>query len=713
VEHQQLVVVVVAAVKKYIKIMNKFIKSTGPDPFLVDPNDFNPGFFGHLNALVAAITELQNNGGGGGGGGNIAVYQGAAVNPLVSVLASLRFTGNVTASISSGGGGAITVNVPNFSVSNIPDNAIPASKLFQIDSQRLLGRYSTGLGDIQSITIGDGLLLNSSGVLSNNATGTTVVGTAGQISVDTVSNTSTIALEALSPNPAKSAVYANVTVDAYGRVTEVADGSIDTIALTTGTISTLAVNGNDIANKTYVDTYVQGLLPKESVRLATTGNLASLSGTLPVDGIRPTTGIRILVKDQTDSTQNGIYEVGPTPSFTWTRTTDADTVAKLISAYVFVQRGTANADSGWVCTVDTGTIPTAPIPWKQFTSVVNYSAGTGISLLNNTISLTDLVSSNTVGSATIIPQITVNPQGRITNITPATPSIDLGTMVTGTLPVSHGSTGLTSYTLGDILYANSTSSLATLSVTGNDGKVLTVESGSPIWKTPTSGFTNPMNTKGQMIYASAGTGGAAGTGTPAILPISPTDGFVLTYNTSTNIPQWAAPTGSNPTRVRGDIMYASAPNTDTGTPGTLAKLPIGTLGQYLKVVDSGSGVLLPSWQPGLTTPTVISFVVDGYGGPIVAPSPGVIVFKVKAPFTGSYTSLDISPDVVPGGTATLSLTATASGTITGNMSSAGTVTFSPVGPVNVIAGAFITFTIINSAASNVTKLFVNLTGTRS
>jgi len=363
VEHQQLVVVVVAAVKKYIKIMNKFIKSTGPDPFLVDPNDFNPGFFGHLNALVAAITELQNNGGGGGGGNDIAVYQGSAVNPLVSVLASLRFTGNVA--LTATGGGGVTVNIPNFSVSNIPDNAIPASKLFQIDSQRLLGRYGAGLGDIQSITIGTGLLLDSSGELSNNATGTTVVGTAGQISVDTVSNTSTIALAALSPNPAKSAVYANVTVDAYGRVTAVADGSIDTIALTTGTISTLAVNGNDIAKKTYVETYVQGLSPKESVKLATTGNLASLAGTIFVDGIRATVNSRVLVKDQTDSTQNGIYEVGAGPSFTWTRTADADTVAKLISAYVFVRQGTANADSGWVCTVDTGTIPTAPIPYWQ------------------------------------------------------------------------------------------------------------------------------------------------------------------------------------------------------------------------------------------------------------------------------------------------------------------------------------------------------------
>jgi hypothetical protein len=94
--------------------MDKFIKSTGRDPFLVDPNDFNPGLFGHLNALVAAITELQETGGGGGGGGSpLSVFQDADRKTITTT--RLTFTGAGVSIVGSGTDAQI----------NIPTNTGP------------------------------------------------------------------------------------------------------------------------------------------------------------------------------------------------------------------------------------------------------------------------------------------------------------------------------------------------------------------------------------------------------------------------------------------------------------------------------------------------------------------------------------------------------------------------------------------------------------
>ena len=87
--------------------MDKFVKSTGRDPFLIDPNDYNPGFFGHLNALVEAITDLQNNGGGGGGGNPIAVYQDST--EITANTSQLTFVGGGVSLVGSGANAQINI----------------------------------------------------------------------------------------------------------------------------------------------------------------------------------------------------------------------------------------------------------------------------------------------------------------------------------------------------------------------------------------------------------------------------------------------------------------------------------------------------------------------------------------------------------------------------------------------------------------------------
>jgi len=131
----------------------------------------------------------------------------------------------------------------------------------------------------------------------------------------------------------------------------------------------------DAATKNYVDNTVQGLDAKASVHAATAGaNIATLAGGAPntLDGVTLAANDRILVKDQTTANQNGIYTVttlGTGANGTWTRATDMDTWAEVPSSYTWVENGTVNADTGWVCTADTGgTLGTTSITWTKFSS---------------------------------------------------------------------------------------------------------------------------------------------------------------------------------------------------------------------------------------------------------------------------------------------------------------------------------------------------------
>src|SRR5262252_7459643 len=131
----------------------------------------------------------------------------------------------------------------------------------------------------------------------------------------------------------------------------------------------------DAATKNYVDNSVQGLDAKASVHAATAGsNIATLAGGAPntLDGVTLALNDRILVKDQTAPAQNGIYTVttlGTGANGTWSRATDMDAWTEVPSSYVWVENGTVNTDTGWVCTADVGgTLGTTAITWVKFSS---------------------------------------------------------------------------------------------------------------------------------------------------------------------------------------------------------------------------------------------------------------------------------------------------------------------------------------------------------
>ena len=120
----------------------------------------------------------------------------------------------------------------------------------------------------------------------------------------------------------------------------------------------------------FTDTPPSEIDGKQSVRVATTtgGTLASdFENGDSVDGVTLATGDRILIKNQGTATENGIYTVNA--SGAPTRATDFATGDSVASAYMFVQEGTMNGDTGWLCTNNSGSdvVGTDNLGFMKFT----------------------------------------------------------------------------------------------------------------------------------------------------------------------------------------------------------------------------------------------------------------------------------------------------------------------------------------------------------
>lgn len=211
------------------------------------------------------------------------------------------------------------------------------------------------------------------------------------------------------------------------------------------------VNAQDAATKNYVDTNLQGLKPKQSVKAASTANVASLSGPQTIDGISLVAGDRVLLKDQTAPATNGIYVIAAS---TWSRATDLDMWSEIPSAYVFVEQGTTNADNGYVCTSDQGgTLGTTAITWVQFTGAGQISVNSPLSKAGNTISLgTVLVGNGGTGATTLTGYVYGNGSSAMTASTTIPGTAISGNIsgnaanVTGTVAIANGGTGATTAT---------------------------------------------------------------------------------------------------------------------------------------------------------------------------------------------------------------------------------------------------------------------------
>lgn len=140
----------------------------------------------------------------------------------------------------------------------------------------------------------------------------------------------------------------------------------------------------DLVNKSYIDNLISGIKWKAPARAASTANV-NLAAPGSIDGVSLATGDRILIKNQTIPSENGLYVFNGT---SLSRSSDADAGTEIASMAIFVEEGTSNADKGFVCTTDNPiTVGSTAINFVQFSASNAYSAGQGIDISSNVISV--------------------------------------------------------------------------------------------------------------------------------------------------------------------------------------------------------------------------------------------------------------------------------------------------------------------------------------
>ena len=149
----------------------------------------------------------------------------------------------------------------------------------------------------------------------------------------------------------------------------IATQNANSVTLTGGTITGLGdpSTSSEAATKNYVDNLVTGLRTRVIARVASTANVVLASGLEngdTLDGVTLATGNRVLLKNQTTTSQNGLYTV--VASGTASRDTEFDTISELAGQLILVSEGTTNADTMYLCTTDTSaTLGSSAITYTQ------------------------------------------------------------------------------------------------------------------------------------------------------------------------------------------------------------------------------------------------------------------------------------------------------------------------------------------------------------
>jgi hypothetical protein len=193
-----------------------------------------------------------------------------------------------------------------------------------------------------------------------------------------------------------SAVIDNLTLDGSTLSTTASNNNINLTPHGTGTVTVpggykdrAGFGTNSLTTKEYVDAVKQGLDVKESVRAASTTNvdISELNNNDAMDGVTLATGDRVLLKNQTTGSENGIYVVAASAGST-VRSSDFNTGDVSSLAFVFVEEGTSNQQNGYILT-NTGTITvgSTALTFTQFSGAGQITAGTAMTKSGNTLNV--------------------------------------------------------------------------------------------------------------------------------------------------------------------------------------------------------------------------------------------------------------------------------------------------------------------------------------
>jgi hypothetical protein len=672
--------------------------------------------------------------------------------------------------------------IPTTDLSGTVSNAQLANSVITINGNTVsLGGATTVTATATSaLTIGTGLTgtsYNGSSpvTIAIDSTVATLTGT------QTFTNKSISgATNTLSAIPNNALSNSSVTV---GTTSIALGGTSTTLAgLTSVTLTQDPTSNLEAATKQYVDALASGLNFHQACNYATTAALpsntynngtsgvgatltANANGTLTIDGytfVSGDVGKRILVKNEVAGANNGIYTLTQAGTvslpYILTRAIDFDSSGSgpnEINAgdLTLILSGSTLANTSWVQQTPLPiTIGTTAITFVQFAAPLVYTAGTGLTEsppFQFNIANTG-VTAAAYGSASKTLTATVNAQGQLTLLADANIAIDgnqitsgtvgsayitgsytgitgVGTLTAGTwnattIGVPYGGTGLTSYVIGDLLYASGTAALSKLAL-GTADYVLTAGPAAPQYVAQSTLSVGAATTATNLA------GGAAGSipyqtaaGTTTMLAAG-TNGFVLTL--AGGVPTWAASTGgvtsfqtslsgltpntsstgaitlagtlgatsggtSFSTYATGDIIYASATN-------TLSKLAVGTNGYVLTLAGgvptwaaAASGMVYPGTGIPNSTGTAwgTSYSTTGSGTVVaLATSPSFTTPSLGAASATSVAATgSISGSVV---NATNGLVVN-NNTVSANYSISSGSSAMSVGPISVASGVAVT-----------------------
>jgi hypothetical protein len=268
----------------------------------------------------------------------------------------------------------------------------------------------------KTFTADSGSFSAASNSASVEIAGGTGISTSASAGVITVSNTGVVDIQGTPNQIDVSASVGSTTL------------SLSSTAVFPGTVTLNAdpTQALHAATKQYVDSVAEGLHIHASVAAATTASVDLGTAPAAIDGVTLVDQMRVLVKDQSSASENGIY-VYDEDSGALVRADDYNTAGEIQAGdFVFVSGGSTYNNTGWVQENDVTTLGTDPIVWDQFSGAGTFVAGNGLTLTGTSFSIDTAVT------------VDVNSEQTLTNKTLTSPEVtglyiaDTGFVVEGT-----------------------------------------------------------------------------------------------------------------------------------------------------------------------------------------------------------------------------------------------------------------------------------------
>lgn len=341
------------------------------------------------NAATASALETARTIALGGDLSGSASFDGSASITITadiqpdSVALGTDTTGDYVATI----GGTDGVSV---SGAGTEGRAVTIANTDKGSSQNI---FKTVAGDSGAFTAGS----NSASVTIAGGTGIVTSASAGTL---TITNDGVTSLAGTTNQVAVSASNGDVTV------------SLPSTVVFPGTVTLNAdpTQALQAATKQYVDAVAEGLHIHASVATATTASVDLSNPPAAIDGVTLTDGMRVLVKDQSNAAQNGIY-VYDLDTTALVRADDYDTAGEIQAGdFVFVSGGSIYAATGWVQENNVTTLGTDPIVWDQFSGAGTYTAGNGLTLTGTVFSIDTAITADLSTAQTLTNKTLTSPK---------------------------------------------------------------------------------------------------------------------------------------------------------------------------------------------------------------------------------------------------------------------------------------------------------------